>query len=180
MARVSVTTKPEESKPAMKSSGLTALPAGPTTPAATKPSTTPVSASASTELNFDHLVKIVQAAYESGTTIEEAKAHAARFLEAQLNIAQELGTLDIDARMKKNGMKAARAQKYIELCGLTEKKPSDTFLEQQVTLDKVLVIPAVDAWERADARRENLMLYLGIFKDAHIYFRGIAKENFNG
>lgn len=130
-------------------------------------------------VEFEELVTIVRAAYESGTTMEEAERHAARFLEAQLNVAAELATLDLDARMKKNGMKAARAQVYIDLCAKNEKKPSDTFLDQQVTLDKQVNVQ-VDLYEKADARRENLMLYLGIFKDAHIYFRTIAKGTFNG
>jgi hypothetical protein len=128
---------------------------------------------------FDDLVVLVKAAYESGTTMEEAERHAARFLEAQMNIAAELAKLDLDARMKKNGMKAAKAQVYIDLCAATEKKPSDIYLEQQVALSKI-ANTAVDLYEHADARRENLMLYLGIFKDAHIYFRGIAKGGFSG
>lgn len=128
---------------------------------------------------FEELVRIVKAAYETGTTMEEAERHAARFLDAQLSVAAELASLDIDARMKKNGMKAARARVYLDLCNQSEKKPSDTFLEQQVTLDKTVNV-AVDLFERADARRENLNLYLGIFKDAHVYFRGIAKGNYSG
>lgn len=130
-------------------------------------------------VEFAELITVVQAAYRTGTTLEEAEKHAARFLEAQLNVASELAKLDIDARMKKNGMKAAKAQVYLDLCGKSEKKPSDTFLEQQVTLDKTANV-AVDLYEYADARRENLMLFLGIFKDAHIYFRGIAKGNYSG
>jgi hypothetical protein len=137
----------------------------------------PVSAQEPKE--FEQLVKIVRTAYESGTTMDEAERHAARFLEAQLNVAAELASLDLDARMKKNGMKAARAQIYLDLCAGSEKKPSDTFLEQQVTLDRTVNL-AVDLYEKADARRENLTLYLGIFKDAHVYFRGIAKGAYNG
>ena len=130
-------------------------------------------------VEFEALVQIVKAAYVTGTTMEEAERHAARFLEAQLNVCAELAKLDIDARMKKNGMKAARAQCYIDECSKSEKKPSDTFLEQQVQLNTT-VCAAVDLFERADARRENLTLYLGVFKDAHIYFRSIAKGTFNG
>ncbi len=128
---------------------------------------------------FEELVEIVKAAYVTGTTMEEAERHAARFLEAQLSIASNLATLDLSARMKKNGMKAARAQCYITECSATEKKPSDTFLEQKVQLDP-FVCKAVDLFETADARRENLAIYLGIFKDAHVFFRGIAKGVYNG
>ncbi len=123
---------------------------------------------------FAELVAIVKAAYVSGTTMEEAERHAARFLEAQLNVCAELASLDLDARMKKNGMKAARAQCYMDICSAAEKKPTETAIESQITLAP-LVNAAVDLFDRADARRENLTLYLSVFKDAHIHFRTIMR-----
>lgn len=132
-----------------------------------------------TNSDFQELVDIVKEAHTTGVTMDQAEKYAARFLEAQLTLACELASIDIDARMKKNGMKAAKAQAYLDICRASDKKPSDVYIEQEVTLNKT-VNATVDMFERLDARRENLMLYMGIFKDAHVYFRGIAKGTYNG
>lgn len=138
-----------------------------------------VSPSAPTTESFGELVEIVKEAHTTGVTMDQAEKYAARFLGAQLTIAAELAGLDIDARMKKNGMKAAKAQAYLDICRASDKKPSDVYIEQEVTLNST-VCTTVDMFDRADARKENLTLYLGIFKDAHVYFRGIAKGTYNG
>jgi hypothetical protein len=126
---------------------------------------------------FEQLVKIVKEAYETGVTMEEAERHAARFLEAQLSVAAELARLDLDTRMRKNGMKAARAKVYLDIVNAAEKKPTETYIDSQVTLDHN-VCAVQDLYEKSDARKESLALYFGIFKDAHVYFRGIAKGRF--
>lgn len=128
---------------------------------------------------FDLLLKAVTNAYEHGVTMDEAEKLAAKCLGVQLKIASELLVLDIDSRMKKNGMKASRAQIYLDLCGAADKKPSDTFLEHKVNLNST-VNASVDLYERASALFENLSLYLSIFKESHVYFRGVAKGNYSG
>lgn len=126
---------------------------------------------------FQELRDFVTEAYEQGTTIEEAEKIAARCLGAQLDIAKALSTADLDSRMKKNGMKASKAKAYSVEMNKYDKKPSDSVLENAVALDP-LANQSVDAYEKADAKREELTLYFGIFKDAHIYFRGIAKGSY--
>jgi hypothetical protein len=128
---------------------------------------------------FDDLKESVTAAYNCGTTMEEAEKLAGRCLGAQLDIAKALSSTDLDTRMKKNGMKAAKAQAYMTEVGKYDKKPSDTLIENAVALDS-MANKAVDLYETADAKKEELTLYFGIFKDAHIYFRTIAKGTFNG
>jgi hypothetical protein len=128
---------------------------------------------------FGELAADVQRAYEDGTTIEEAERLAAKFLGAQLKIAEELAQIDLDSRMKKNGLKAIKSAVYMAAATAGEKKPSEGFLENTVNLSKE-VCGAQDRFDAADSRKEALSIYLGIFKDAHIYFRGIAKGNYNG
>lgn len=123
------------------------------------------------------LQKAVTDAYESGVTMEEAERLAAMCLSAQLDIAKALSAADLDSRMKKNGLKATKANAYMREINAHDKKPAEGFLDQAVALDP-LVNTTVDLFERADARKEELTLYFGIFKDAHIYFRGISKGNY--
>lgn len=126
---------------------------------------------------FGELAADVQRAYEEGTPIEEAERLAAKFLGAQMKVAEELAAVDLDSRMKKNGLKATKSAVYMAAATAGEKKPSEGFLENTVNLDSG-VAQAQERFDTADARKEALTIYLGIFKDAHIYFRGIAKGRY--
>lgn len=126
---------------------------------------------------FADLRAVVERAHTEGTTLEEAERLAARFLAAQMQVAEELAKIDLDARMKKNGLKAIKSAVYMAEATREIKKPSDTLLEHHVNLD-ANVSNAQDRYDTVDARKESLSIYLGIFKDAHIYFRGIAKGRF--
>lgn len=128
---------------------------------------------------FAELAQIVARAYDEGVTLEEAERLAAKALGVQLAIAERLKVADLDTRMKKNGLKATRARSYMAEATKGEKKPSEGFLENHVNMD-VTVQTAANDYESADAETQSLTLYLGIFKDAHIYFRGIAKGRFDG
>jgi hypothetical protein len=129
------------------------------------------------EGRFAVLRKAVEDAYSHGVSIEDAERMAAQTLSAQLDIAAALATADLDSRMKKNGMKTMKAKVYMEEIGKHDKKPSEGFLDQAVALDQT-VAAATDMYEQADAYKEELTLYFGIFKDAHIFFRGISKGNY--
>ena len=128
---------------------------------------------------FQALQDIFLKAYNQGTSLEEAERLAARFLTAQMNVAVELEAMDLDTRAKKAGLKAIKAAVYMECVKGSDKKPAEGYLDHYVTLDKT-VCDAQDRFDEADARKESLSLFFGIFKDAHIYFRGIAKGSFNG
>ena len=131
------------------------------------------------DVEMTALEQDVQRAYEESVTVEEAERLAAKVLTVQLKIARELAITDLNARMRKNGLKAQRAQAYMDECNKSEKKPAEGYLENVVTLDPKVKL-AQATYDEQDARKESLTLYLGIFKDAHIYFRGIARGNYNG
>ncbi len=126
---------------------------------------------------FGELSTDVQRAYEEGVTVEEAERLAAKFLVAQMNVAAELASVDLDSRMKKNGVKALKSAVYMAAATAGEKKPSEGFLENHVNMSD-LVQGEQNSYDAADARKESLGIYLSIFKDAHIYFRGVAKGRF--
>ena len=92
-----------------------------------------------------------------------------------MEIAAELAVVDLDSRMKKNGLKAKRATTYMSVVASADKKPSDTLLENHCNLDPGVQL-SMNEYEEADAKRESLKLYFGIFHEAHLYFRTIAKQ----
>jgi hypothetical protein len=134
---------------------------------------------ASSEIHneFGELAADVQRAYDEGVSLEEAERLAAKFLGAQMRIAEELARVDLDARMKKNGLKAIKSRVYMDAATSGDKKPAENFLENLVNLSTDVCV-SQDMYDESDSRKESLSVYLGIFKDAHIYFRGIAKGKY--
>lgn len=119
----------------------------------------------------------IQKTYEEAVTMDEAEKLAAEFLHGQLVLASELKNIDLDARMKKSGLKAVKAAVYMEAATKSDKKPSDTFIENVVNLSD-LVNTAQNDLDSAEVERDEVQNYFNIFKEAHIYFRGISKGRF--
>ena len=128
---------------------------------------------------FETLESKIQNAYTEGTTLEQAERLAAEFLHAQMTVASMLQKTDLDARMRKSGVKAVKAAIYMEAATKTEKKPSDVMLQAIVDMDKV-VQTEQDGLDTAEVERASLERYYDIFVNAHIFFRGVAKGNFGG
>lgn len=129
------------------------------------------------ESEIEALREIVQAAYSESVTISEAEKLAARCLHAQMLIAEDLKSSDLDSRMKKNGVKAVRAKVYMEEVAKHEKKPAEGLLDHVLALNDKCN-KEQDAYDSAEVKKSYLETYLGIFKDGHIFFRGIAKGKF--
>lgn len=125
---------------------------------------------------YEELAADIKNAYENSIEPAEAERLAAKFLHAQLTVSHELAVADLDARMRKTGVKAVKAAVYMEAATAGEKKPSDVMLEAKVNLDKV-VQDEQDKFDTAEVERDQLQNYFNIFREAHIYFRGIAKTN---
>lgn len=124
------------------------------------------------------LTEVLQVTYEEGVTLEQAERLAARFLHAQIQASQELAGADLDARMRKTGVKAIKAAVYMKGATSGDKKPSDVLLLAQVDMDKI-VQDEQQSYDQAEVRTDQLRNYLQIFKEGHIYYRGIAKGRFN-
>lgn len=119
----------------------------------------------------------IQRTYEESVTIEEAEKLAAKFLSAQLMLTSELQKADLDARMKKSGTKAVKAAVYLEEATKTDKKPSDVMLNNLVDSNE-LAAGEQERFDQAENYREMLQNYFNVFKEAHIYYRGISKGRF--
>lgn len=134
-------------------------------------------------MSLEKLIKDLEAkivtTYTEGVTVDEAEKLAARFLYAQMQISEALRSADLDARMRKSGLKAVRATVYLDGATKGDKKPSDVLLGAQVDIHEVVQQEA-DAYEKAEAHKDNLERYYNIAREGHIYFRSIAKGAFNG
>ncbi len=122
--------------------------------------------------------KIVKA-YESGVSMGEAERLAGEFLAAQITLSDELKVLDLDARMRKSGLKAVKSAVRQEELKKHEKKPTEGHLEDVVNLDS-MVQTEQDALDTAEVQRDHIKNTLDITREGHIFFRGVAKGSFGG
>lgn len=123
------------------------------------------------------LTEKIKGSYESGVTLEEAERLAAEFLHAQLVVSKELQALDLDARMKKSGLKAVKAAIYLEAATKSDKKPSDVMLNAIVDTSE-LATGEQDRLDEAEVNRDALERYYSIFREAHIFYRGVSRGTF--
>lgn len=125
----------------------------------------------------EELTQVIQNSYESSVTIEEAEKLAGRFLHAQIIVSEELRRADLDARMKKSGLKALEAGTYLDGALAGEKKPSDVLLNATVDSNDLVKV-ARKEYDTAEVEKSALLNYFGIFKEAHIFFRGVSRGRF--
>lgn len=116
-------------------------------------------------------------AYESSATLDEAEKLAAKFLLGMIRVGNQLQRVNLDARMRKAGVKAIRAAVYLNEARATDKKPSDTLLEQVVNSSKE-VRDAQNSMDTAEVESNRLDSLLQVCREAHVYFRGISKGRF--
>lgn len=121
----------------------------------------------------------IEKAYTTGVTLEQAERYAAQFLGAQMKVSAELTKSDLDARMRKSGVKAVRAAVYLDTVGGAEKKPTEAQIAAIIDTNRV-VSEEQDGFDRAEVLKAELERYYDIFLNAHIYFRGVAKGSFGG
>ena len=117
--------------------------------------------------------------YEEGVTMEDAEKLAAEFLGAMMKVSVELRNADLDSRMRKAGVKAVRAAAYLDIVQKNEKKPTETQIASMIDTDGT-VSEQQDGLDNAEVTRDDLKRYYDIFNNAHVFYRGVAKGNFNG
>ncbi len=126
---------------------------------------------------FEEYKSIIAAAYESQVTMDEAEKLAARFLHVQMVVAQELHNAELDARMRKTGLKTLKSAIRTNEISKCDKKPTEAVLDDAVNTSE-LVIGEQNALDAAEVHRDNLQNHLNIFKDAHIFFRAVSRGRF--
>ncbi len=132
-------------------------------------------------MTFKELVKSleakIKASYEEGVTLDEAEKLAGEFLYAQLQVSQQLATLDLDARMKKTGVKAVRAAIYMDAATKPEKKPTEAALSATVDMNDV-VQSEQNSLDTAEVEYAELQRIFSVFKEGHVHFRQLSKGKF--
>lgn len=118
----------------------------------------------------------IRESYESSVTLDQAEKLAAEFLYAQMKVAEILQEVDLDSRMRKSGNKAIRAAVYLAEAGKGDKKPSDVMLNAMVDTSPE-VSQSQDAFDHAEADKNFWENYYQIFREAHIFYRGLAKQS---
>ena len=129
--------------------------------------------------HWSDLKEQLQRSFESGVSMEDAERWAARCLSAQLDISQELMSADLGARMRKNEYKTMRAKVYLDAVQSADKKPTEAALEA-IIATSAEVAATQNAFEEEENASEALERLYDILRDAHIYYRGIAKGAFGG
>ncbi len=131
------------------------------------------------EKELNSLKKSIESAYQEGVTIPQAEKLASKTLLVRMQLADEIQCNDLDARMKRQGVKAVRGQEYTRIATASDKKPTETAIESQINTSE-LVIDAENEYAIADTAKDRLQLYSGILADAHIFFRYTARGTFEG
>lgn len=125
----------------------------------------------------EELKNDIKKAYESSVSLDEAEKLAAKFLFAQLELASALQSADLDARMRKVGLKAIRSVVYIKEASSSEKKPTEAAIDAKINMNE-LVQGEQNAFDQAEVIRETLQNNFNVFKEAHVFFRGISRGRF--
>lgn len=128
---------------------------------------------------YTDLAQKIKNTYEAGVTVSEAEKLAAEFLYAMIDVSEELQKIDLDTRMRKTGVKTIKAAVYLEEARKGDKKPTEAMLGALVDSNE-LVTSEQEAFDIAENSREALQNYYNIFKESHIFYRGIAKGQFSG
>lgn len=124
---------------------------------------------------FKELELEIQQAYEGdGKTPEEAEKLAAKFLHAQMQISAELRTAQLDARMKKSGVKALRAALYLDIIQKSDKKPTEAGIAAMIDSD-AMVQAEQQKLDEADTTSAELERRYDVCLNGHIFMRGLAK-----
>lgn len=128
---------------------------------------------------FVELEAEIKKAYIDGVSQDRAEMLAGKFLHAQLMISDHIKKLELDRRMRKRGLKALKSAIRTAEIEANDKKPSENVLEDCVNLNEGYK-EEEKAFDEAQVNVDDLERMYGIFKDGHVFFRGIAKGRFEG
>jgi hypothetical protein len=128
--------------------------------------------------NFEKFCKdleeTIKAAYEERVTTEQAEELAAKFLHAMMVVSSELRLVDLDARMKKQNVKAIRGAIYLDIISKSDKKPTEAGIAAMLDTNE-LVQNEQKAYDQAEVLAEEVERTYNVCKESHIFFRTLAK-----
>lgn len=146
----------------------------------TKPITATVfTNSDSVEFIIEQISTEFKAAHHSKYEQKKAELTAALCLEAQKQLAQFLSDAELLSKEKKAEVERVEAERYFYYKGNkknSDEKITDTALNRMVAKDSE-VLSAKKEQYAAEADFGKYKNLFGVLKDAHIFFRGLAKGN---
>lgn len=128
---------------------------------------------------LDELQGKIQETYQRGVNLEQAEHFASELLGALLTVSKELAKADLDARMRKSGVKAIRSAVYLDEVQKADKKPSDTMLAAIVDSNDI-VKGEQQRFDESEVQKAELDRIFSVLQNAHIHYRTIAKGAFSG
>jgi uncharacterized protein (DUF1778 family) len=128
-------------------------------------------------MNYKKLEQKIISSYTDGVTLDDAEKLAAEFLDAQIQVSQELKRVSLESRLLKSVVKEERAKVLYKAATESEKKPSDSILQALVD-SNLNVLEQQNAFDKAEEETKELDRMFSIFRDAHIYYRGISRAKF--
>lgn len=124
-------------------------------------------------MDFKKLEQKIVDTYTEGVSLEEAERLAAEFLYAQMVLSSKLRNADLDARMKKQGVKSIRAALYTKI-KQGESKVTEAGVSALLDVDR-LVIDEQTSLDTAEVDRDEVQRMYDICVTAHVYFRQISR-----
>lgn len=109
---------------------------------------------------------------------EQIDSLALSFLSVQYALSLEISRVELEARKHKSGLKSIKGAVYLAEASKGDKKPTEAALEAKVNTSE-LVLSEQSALDEAEVDRDLLQNYLSVFREAHVYFRGISKNPAN-
>lgn len=125
----------------------------------------------------DALEEKIKDSYINSVTMDQAESLAGELLIAMTTMSSALREADLDARMRKTGVKSLRATRYGEIIAASEKKPTEGALDHMLNQDTML-IEAQNEFDVAESDKNELDRYYNICREAHLHYRALAKANF--
>jgi hypothetical protein len=126
-------------------------------------------------MNFKELEAKVHKTHEEGITLEEAEKFAAEFLTAQFQVSEKLRSADLDARMRKSGLKAVQAAAYLTETQGKDKKPTEATLQHLINTNEE-ASKAQDGFDTAEVEKVYLERSYEIFQNAHQFYKAMLKR----
>ena len=140
--------------------------------------TTVFTNSDSVEFIIEQISTEFKAAHHTKYEPKKAELTAALCLEAQKQLAQFLSDAELLSKEKKSEVERVEAERYYfyKENKKTDEKMSDVALNRLVAKDPEVIFAKKEQYiaEADFGKYKNLF---GVLKDAHIFFRGLAKGN---
>lgn len=129
------------------------------------------------EKMYETIKAQIMLAYEEGVSIPEAEKLAALTLAARIEIAEEIKSTELDAKMRKQGVKALRGKEYLTIVAAEEKKPTEAMIAAKID-SSADVNAEEEQLALAEVNASHLKSMLDLYKDAHLFFRQVCRGTF--